>query len=305
MSIKDSIILSMKDFEGIVQSTKEIEDRVIEKFPNINRGSILPSDYCYNHKNLGSSIHELFLKVGHGMYKFVGENYNYDGDKEYTGANDSIHSRDSNIPDGITRKEIINAAKAYDDKSIPHEFSHSTTYDVIINGHIYPPKAIIGIASSYHLGKPLTPHHFSGGLQTKCFRVLKENGFQIVLKNENIVYPDEVPQTKVYTEGSVTQVKVNRYERDLDAREKCIEHYGLKCQVCDFDFEEEYGDVGAGFIHVHHTFPLSEIKEEYKVDYIEHLKPVCPNCHAMLHKKKPIPYSIEELKNIIKNRGNQ
>ena len=212
----------------------------------------------------------------------------------------SIQSRDSNIPDGITNEDIFSAAKAYDDKSIPHEFSHSTTYDVIINGHRYPPKAIIGIASSYHLGRPLTPHHFSGGLQTKCFRVLKDNRFRIVLKNDDIVYPDEVPQNTVRTEGSVIKVTVNRYERDDNARNECIEYYGLKCQVCEFDFEKTYGDLGAGFIHVHHTVPLSEIREQYIVDAIKDLKPVCPNCHAMLHKRKKNPYSIDELRTILK-----
>lgn len=213
--------------------------------------------------------------------------------------NNNIKSRDSNIPDGITHEDILNAAKAYDDQTVPHEFSHSTTYDVIINGHRYPPKAIIGIASFYYLGKPLTPYHFSGGLQTKCFRVLKENGFPIVLKNDDIVYPDEVSQSTVHTEGSVIEVTINRYERDTDARDKCIEYYGLKCQVCDFDFEEVYGDLGAGFIHVHHLVQISSIKEKYIIDPIKDLRPVCPNCHAMLHKRKKKPYEIDELKEII------
>ena len=34
---------------------------------------------------------------------------------------------------------------------------------------------------------------------------------------------------------------------------------------------------------------------------IEDLIPVCSNCHYMLHKKDDIPYTVEELKNIIKN----
>lgn len=300
MDIKDKIISSMMGLKNTILSTKEIEDLVIKKFPRTNRGSILPSDYCYNHKNHGSSIHEFFLKMGHAKYQFVGENYSYVGDINKTDANDGIRSRDTNIPNGITHDEILSAAKAYDDKSIPHEFSHSTTYDVIINGHRYPPKAIIGIASSYHLGSPLTPHHFSGGLQTKCFRVLRENGFQIVLKNENIVYPDEVPTDSKRTEGKVIEVTINYYERDPKARDLCIEHYGLNCQVCSFNFEEQFDDIGAGFIHVHHTKPLSEIKEEYKVDAVNDLIPVCPNCHAMLHKRKPIPYTIDELRKKLK-----
>jgi 5-methylcytosine-specific restriction protein A len=34
------------------------------------------------------------------------------------------------------------------------------------------------------------------------------------------------------------------------------------------------------------------------VDPLNHLCPVCPNCHAMLHKRTP-PLSIDELKGMI------
>jgi 5-methylcytosine-specific restriction enzyme A len=64
------------------------------------------------------------------------------------------------------------------------------------------------------------------------------------------------------------------------------------------DFEKVYGEIGKGFIHVHHIVELSNIKSEYKVQPIEDLRPVCPNCHAMLHRKKPA-YKIEELKEIL------
>lgn len=203
--------------------------------------------------------------------------------------------QDSNIPDGINDEHIRNAVVDYNNKSIPHRFVDSTTYDVIIDGERYPPKAIIGLASRYLLGEPLTPSDFGGGLNTKCFRLLQENGFPIVLKTEQIVYPDEVSEQTVHIEGSVKQTLVNRYERDRRARDKCIEHYGLKCSVCNFDFGETYSEIGAGFIHVHHLIQISDIKQEYQIDPIKDLRPVCPNCHAMLHKKNP-PYGIDELK---------
>jgi len=37
----------------------------------------------------------------------------------------------------------------------------------------------------------------------------------------------------------------------------------------------------------------------YKVDPINDLCPVCPNCHAMLHRRSP-PLSIDELKQLLK-----
>src|SRR5215510_687494 len=72
-------------------------------------------------------------------------------------------------------------------------------------------------------------------------------------------------------------------ERDPIARQRCIELYGYRCSVCKFTLEEVYGEIGREFIHVHHLRPLSGIAEEYEIDPVEDLRPVCPNCHAMLH----------------------
>ncbi len=126
-----------------------------------------------------------------------------------------------------------------------------------------------------------------------------EEAWEIIFEQQNLfVYDDEIQQDTVYTEGSVTSVKVNFYERNQDARRECLNSMGHGCVVCGFNFKEVYGEIGDGFIHVHHKVELSSIKESYSIEPKNDLVPVCPNCHAMLHKKKPA-YSIEELKNII------
>jgi len=43
---------------------------------------------------------------------------------------------------------------------------------------------------------------------------------------------------------------------------------------------------------------ISSIGSEYELNPILDLIPVCPNCHSMLHKKKPA-YKIDELKSFI------
>ncbi|HEU4324037.1 MAG TPA: DUF3427 domain-containing protein [Roseiflexaceae bacterium] len=110
---------------------------------------------------------------------------------------------------------------------------------------------------------------------------------------------EEVSDAKKYIEGATKQISVNIYERNLVARKRCLDHYGYSCLVCDFDFGRYYGEIGMEYIHVHHLKPLSEIGEEYQVDPIQDLRPVCPNCHAMIHRKIPA-YTIEELRSIIK-----
>lgn len=98
------------------------------------------------------------------------------------------------------------------------------------------------------------------------------------------------------TEGAVTRVVVNAYERNPQARAACIQHYGTKCAVCQFSFETVYGSIGEGFIHVHHIIPVSsQMGSKYVVDPIRDLRPVCPNCHAMLHRVEP-PLAIDDLR---------
>ena len=112
------------------------------------------------------------------------------------------------------------------------------------------------------------------------------------------IFPDEVDSAGNYKEGAVKRVTVNGYERDLQARMACIRHYGADCSVCSFNFGSVYGSVGEGFIHVHHLTPLALRSAEYSVDPVGDLRPVCPNCHAMLHRSDP-PFSIEEAREML------
>ena len=112
--------------------------------------------------------------------------------------------------------------------------------------------------------------------------------------------PEQVTRGE-YREGSVRQVFVNAYERDPAARQACISHHGLACAVCGLLFEERYGPLGAGFIHVHHVVPLSELGTDYELDPIQDLLPVCPNCHAMLHRQRP-PLTTAELRRLVRDR---
>jgi 5-methylcytosine-specific restriction enzyme A len=109
------------------------------------------------------------------------------------------------------------------------------------------------------------------------------------------LYPDELPINRDYYEGGVLSVQVNRYERDPIAREACLEEHGANCMVCGLSFNERYGAIGKGFIHVHHLKPLAAMQRKYRINPKTDLVPVCPNCHAMLHRQKP-PFSIKQLK---------
>lgn len=114
------------------------------------------------------------------------------------------------------------------------------------------------------------------------------------------VFPETLPNRE-YVEGAVRRVTVSAYERDPAARAACIRKHGDRCFVCGISFVKAYGDIGKGFIHVHHKKPLASLHGEYRLDVARDLIPVCPNCHAMLHTSDP-PLAIDELKRILVGR---
>lgn len=116
--------------------------------------------------------------------------------------------------------------------------------------------------------------------------------------SDQCVYPDEVSPSCDLREGECRQVLVNAYERNPEARRRCIVAHGTTCCVCGFAFGAAYGNVAEDYIHIHHLRPLSVLPGEYVIDPIRDLRPVCPNCHAVLHMRKP-PFCIEDIKRMI------
>jgi 5-methylcytosine-specific restriction protein A len=115
------------------------------------------------------------------------------------------------------------------------------------------------------------------------------------------IYADDVGQTENFLEGAVVQVWVNRYERNESARTACLDYWGTTCCVCDMDFAEIYGVDKSRGVHVHHLVPISQMAAEYKIEPIQDLRPVCPNCHAALHSENP-PVAPEAMRKRIRAR---
>jgi 5-methylcytosine-specific restriction protein A len=128
--------------------------------------------------------------------------------------------------------------------------------------------------------------------------------FEALELAQEIPLTEEIPTQPnlTLTEGMKRTVTVNAYERNGSARQKCIDHWGSQCAVCKIDFAETYGAIGDGFIHVHHLVPLASIGQTYELNPVDDLRPVCPNCHAMLHKRTP-PYTIAELQEIMNDHS--
>jgi 5-methylcytosine-specific restriction protein A len=106
--------------------------------------------------------------------------------------------------------------------------------------------------------------------------------------------PQTLEDIKQYAEGKSRTVTSKTYDRSPRARQACIEHYGYDCVVCGFNFNNLYGGIGSTYVEVHHLRQIADIGEEYLIDPIKDLRPVCANCHRMLHRVRP-SLSIEEL----------
>ena len=109
-------------------------------------------------------------------------------------------------------------------------------------------------------------------------------------RNPTIYLPRSVPvfdagdDPDSPVEGQFGEFTGQTRSRSAKARKDCIEHFGSTCKVCGLDFEALYGKRGKGFIHVHHLNPMAGAEGPRPVDPKKDLIPVCPNCHAMLHR---------------------
>ena len=114
------------------------------------------------------------------------------------------------------------------------------------------------------------------GIETKTEEMIRQDGFQ---------------------EGGVDEVsaEIKRQKRNPKLREEAIRTYGYNCVVCNFNFEDTYGDLGAGYIEVHHLELLSANKSERTLTAND-VTVVCTNCHRVLHRNGKEPMRLEELK---------
>lgn len=110
--------------------------------------------------------------------------------------------------------------------------------------------------------------------------------------------PDEV-SSQEYPEGALRRITVNAYERSAAARAACLAHHGHACAACGVDLADRYGRVADGLIHVHHVVPVSRVRARYSADPVADLRPICPNCHAVVHRREP-PYSVEEVSRMLR-----
>ena len=109
---------------------------------------------------------------------------------------------------------------------------------------------------------------------------------------------EEQPPTVGYAEGGAATSQSTRYERDRRNRAAAIAIWGCKCRACGLDFGDRYGDAAKGYIEVHHTTPVSVLEPGTVINPARDLVPLCPNCHAVAHRREP-PFTVDEIRTML------
>jgi hypothetical protein len=120
---------------------------------------------------------------------------------------------------------------------------------------------------------------------------------ELKLGRQTSTEPNEIDRN-TYEEGQRAMAEINLAIRNPKLVAAAKTHYGYRCQVCDFSFEERYGNHGKEFIEVHHLLPIAARKEQ-RASTIDDVRVVCANCHRMLH-HGPKLLDLAELKALLK-----
>lgn len=181
----------------------------------------------------------------------------------------------------------------------------STNYFVEIkNFQIFPHPVVFKTGDQYieQIPESLKSNYWRNGVRPTSKevydKIIRLSKISIGEGDQKDQQENELITTTV--EGGKSKVYTTKYERKRESRDQALKIHGYTCMVCDFNFKQFYGNVGEGYIHVHHLKPLSSNNEEVVVNPKTDLAVVCPNCHAMIHRKKNVVLSIEDLRSIVK-----
>src|SRR5665647_118832 len=118
------------------------------------------------------------------------------------------------------------------------------------------------------------------GNERKYWTLKLENDFQ-----NNNELTGEFPEGKIV--GRTHKARERNFQVIKIAKENFKKLNGkLFCQICKFNYEKIYDEIGQHFFEGHHTIAVSEMPPEYRTKQ-EEIAMLCGNCHRMIHKRRP------------------
>jgi len=214
-----------------------------------------------------------------------------------------IDSKSTNV---IALSEILNQLPIFSDKPDATKFRNPNGVSLKLSNFlaIDPTHSGKGMQSYSKLDKEVFEEYskdrrklrqIANQIKSLVTNEIVVSKLQEIEEDENIEF-DSVQEGQVlyrYHKYRERNKKINTAKKNL-----VLKTTGkLLCEVCSFDFEAKYGEIGKGFIECHHIKPLYE-NENVTETRLEDLALVCSNCHRMLHRK--ISYlSIDDLKKML------
>lgn len=149
---------------------------------------------------------------------------------------------------------------------------------------------------------PLDPTHFTGVLAAVHWipqssgtevrgeaAILLEKIWRAYVAGSPPRILEEDPAAQ-FLEGRKSRLYVTHRQRERRLRaaklaQAKLDNDGrLLCEVpgCGFDFEQVYGQLGAGYAQVHHLRQMSKLRGR-AFNTVDDVAVVCANCHAMIH----------------------
>ena len=120
-----------------------------------------------------------------------------------------------------------------------------------------------------------------------------------LLNNAPMPGPTYPASQNVRTESGERVLISVRRERDSTLRKNALAIHGYDCMACGFNYEDYYGEIDKDFIEVHHVVPLARVGET-ETNPETDLVVLCANCHRMVHRRKGVCLSIEEIREYIR-----
>lgn len=155
------------------------------------------------------------------------------------------------------------------------------------------------------------PESQGGPGRHKCATCAYQLGLEACLAKYEISVADDIAtEEEAYgptdshkgdVEGGKYSCQSYAYERSAKNRARAIQLHGTVCSACGFDFNQHYTkNYAESYIQIHHLRAVSQGGER-EVDPAIDLKPLCANCHCMVHRRRNQILEISRLVELIEN----
>ncbi|MCP3381222.1 hypothetical protein NLM31_12815 [Bradyrhizobium sp. CCGUVB4N] len=119
--------------------------------------------------------------------------------------------------------------------------------------------------------------------------------FELLRKDELVRGSDDIDQSE-FQEGQRASREMTYFARNSKLVRAAKAHYGTNCLACGFNFADFYGDIGEGYIEVHHKRQMAD--DSVRLKTVEDVDVLCANCHRMVH-RQAIPLTLDQLRSLI------